>query len=441
MTRGRSRVWVALLAATVAVSGCASWIGTSEGPPLPGERIPVLAVDDTLAPDPRIQDLAVRLPPPFANDDWPQTGGVASHAVHHLAAGDNLQEIWRVSIGRGGDSESVLLTQPVIRNGRIFTMDTALNVRAFEAATGAPIWSVSLNPKNEENVLPGGLALGDDRLFATTGAGEVVSLDPASGEVGWRRKLPAPIHAPPTVRGGRVFAVTLANELFALDDETGTVAWSYVGLTEVAGLIGGAAPAASDGTVVAPFSSGELIALRAENGRVLWTETLTALRRTDPVSALPHIRGEPVIDRGKVYAVSHSGRTVAVDMRTGGRIWEQAVGGAQEPWIAGDFLYVLSSEAELTCLSARDGRVRWVRPLQRFEDATDKENVIAWVGPVLVSDRLLVANSLGRIEAVSPYTGAVLGSVEVNSGIALPPSVAGGIVYFLTDRGELIAFK
>ena len=129
------------------------------------------------------------------------------------------------------------------------------------------------------------------------------------------------------------------------------------------------------------YSSGEIVALRLENGRVVWSDSLTALRRTDPVSTLAHIRGRPVIDRGRVVASSNSGRTVAIDLRTGSRLWEQGFGSTYGAWVAGEFIYLMSTNGEIVCLARLNGGIRWVRQLQRFEDEEDKEKPIFWSGP------------------------------------------------------------
>ena len=127
------------------------------------------------------------------------------------------------------------------------------------------------------------------------------------------------------------------------------------------------APRYRASTVVVPYSSGEIFALRVENGRVIWSDNLAALRGLNQISSLADIRGRPVIDRGLVLAISHSGRMVAIDQRTGGRAWDRDIGGVEMPWVAGDFIYLVTNESELVGLTRRGGRVRWIRPLPRFE--------------------------------------------------------------------------
>ena len=95
------RFLILIVLSLAACSGDSSWFGGEDKPPLPGKRIPVMLLERQLAADPRLSTLPIRLPPPVVNPDWPQAGGVASHAMHHLAAKDNLKLAWSADIGTG----------------------------------------------------------------------------------------------------------------------------------------------------------------------------------------------------------------------------------------------------------------------------------------------------------------------------------------------------
>lgn len=433
---------VALAAAWI--SGCGSgYFGLEkDDPPLPGQRIPVLALGSNIKPDPQIANLRVTLPTPDRNNDWPQPGGIPSHVMHHLAASGKLERAWRVDIGAGSGSDAQLMAQPVTDGARVYTMDVEADVRAYDLQSGDQIWRTDLEPdEDDDGILGGGVAVSGGRIFVTTGFAFVIALDASTGKEIWRRRLTGPMRAGPTVYRGRVFAITIANELFALDAEDGRQLWTHTGIVETAGLLGGAAPAAGEGVVVVPYSSGEIVALRVENGRVLWSDALAAIQRTNPVSSLAHIRGAPVIDRDRVFVVAHSGRMVAINLRSGSRLWEQGIGGTHAPWVAGDFVYVLSNNNELVCLSRREGRVRWVQQLPRYEDEEDKEDPIVWAGPVLVGDRLLVTSSLGDIWTLSPYTGEIGDRKEAPGPVLIAPSVAQETVFLLTEDADLVALR
>lgn len=425
---------------TLLAAGC-SWF-EEEKKPLPGERIPVILQDADVTPDPRIADLRVMLPPPQANADWPQAGGYPDHAMHHLAVSGNLQRAWAVDAGAGSSANRRLLTPPVVAEGRVYTMDIDFDVSAFDAQTGGRIWSHSLNvPDDDDEAFGGGLAVAYGRLYVATGYGALFALDAREGKVLWQKPLPGPVRGAPTVSDDRIFVVTIDNQLSVLNATSGEKLWSHSGLSESAGLLGAGSPAVTAGTVVVPYSSGELFALRMENGRPFWSDNLISVRGLDAMSSLADIRGNPVIDRGLVYAVSHSGRFVAIDQRTGARAWERSISGVETPWVAGNFIYLVGTSGELYCITRRDGRIRWVQPLPRWSDPEDKEGRIKWSGPVLAGDRLIVPGSHGEALSVSPYTGELLGSIELPEGVNLAPVVAGGTVYFLTDDGQLIAYR
>lgn len=437
------RLWKIALIAGVALllGGCDTWFGKHKEP-LPGKRLSVLSHAQTMSPDPEAAQADILLPPPSPNADWPQAGGYANHAMHHLEVGEVLREAWSVDIGAGANDEERIVATPIVADGLVFAVDTETEVSAYNVQTGARVWSVNPTPDDEdEGHMSGGLAFEDGRVFLTTGFGQVVAFDAKTGKELWRRSLDGPMRAAPTVRGGRLFVITLDNKLYALNARTGETLWTYSGTLETATLLGEGSPAVDEGVVVAPFSSGDLVALRIESGRVLWTESLTSARRTDAVSTLSQIRGRPIIDRGRVYAVGHGDTAVALDLRNGQRIWDRQIGGIESPWIAGDFLFMLTNDWELICLSRNNGRVFWVTSLPRFEDEEDKKDPIVWTGPILASDRLIVAGSQGEALAVSPYSGKILGRLELPDGVSVAPIVAGGTVYVLTNDAELVALR
>jgi len=431
-----------LVSALPLLAACDTFLGSPEDPPLPGERVSVLRLDRTLVADPSISDLRVRLPRPYENAAWPQAGGDPSHAMYHLALPDSLSVQWSADAGEAASDDQRLLSEPVVAGGRVYAMDAASHVSAFDAGSGDRVWRVDLTPEDEDDDLfGGGLAVDGDRLYVTTPFARVFALDAATGAVAWESPVPAPMRTSPTVNDGRVFALTIDNELVALAADDGRRLWSHQGVAEAAGLLGGGAPAVAGNTVIVGFSSGEIFALRAETGRVLWSENMAGVQRSDALSTLADIRGRAVIDRDLVIAVSHSGLLAAIDLRRGNRAWDRDIGGSQSPWVAGDFVYVLDNNGELICLTRDDGRIRWIQSLPLWEDEENKEDQIFWAGPVLAGDRLIVVGTTGQALSLSPYTGEILGAIELPSAAHLPPVVANGTLYFLADDAQLVALR
>ncbi len=455
----KSLTFALLAVVTVSLPGCdrVREIFQKDDPPLPGRRQSVLPQNTRLRADQTISDIRITLPRPVTNRNWPQASGLPSHAMHHLTLGKDPRRKWRVQIGRGSTDERTmfgsigltfqrsrrLLAQPVVGDGRVFAMDATAQVSAYDLATGRRIWRETALPKGEkEGDLGGGIGYSQGRLYVSTGAAEVIAFDAASGKVVWRAKLKAPARSAPAISNGRLFVVTVENEVVALSTAKGERLWNYTGVASETGILGGGTPAVANGIVIAPQSSGELVALRAENGHAIWTESIAATRRRNPVTSLTTITANPVIDRGMVFAVSNAGRLAAIDLRTGRRAWDLDIGGLETPWVAGKYLYVITNRGELAAVTRDDGKVRWVIRLERFVDDKDLvDGRPSWSGPVLASDRLVVAGSHGEALSVSPYTGEVLGWVPLDKGVMIQPVVASNSILFLDMTGRLSALR
>ncbi|MCK6454531.1 MAG: PQQ-like beta-propeller repeat protein [Alphaproteobacteria bacterium] len=438
----------ALLSLSILLGGCGlsdyfgGWFGQSPSPPLPGERIPVLLLRQDLEPDVRLAAVDVRLPAPQPNRDWPQAGGYPDHAMHHLAAGETLERRWDISVGSGSASDARMTAQPIVVAGRLYTMDVSSRVTAVDAASGKRLWQVDVQRDSEDSdAFGGGIAYAEGRLFVATGFAQVVALNAEDGKVVWRADMPGPMRSAPTAAGGRVFVITIDNQAHALSAEDGSKLWTHTGISETAGLLGGASPAVAQGIVLVPYSSGELFALRVENGKSVWQDSLSNARRIDALSSLADIRGKPLIDRGRVFAISHSGAMVSIDLRTGARAWDREISGVETPWVAGNYLYVLSTDNIVFCLTRDSGRVKWLRQLPRYIQPDKKKGPVTWTGPVLASDRLIVAGSQGRALSISPYTGDVLGELDLPEGVTIAPIVANETLYFITERARVVALR
>jgi len=433
-------VIVLLLLVFLGLTGCGLFGDKKQ--PLPGERISVLSLDRQLEPDPDVTKIPITLPPPVVNAEWPEPGGYPNHAMQHPALPDTLTQAWRTSIGEGASRYTRVLSQPVVAKGRVYAMDGGVQISAVDAATGNRVWQLDLKPEDERGTsFGGGVAYWNDRLYVSTGYAQVLALDPADGKVIWKTAVAAPVRSGPTVLDGRVFVVTVDNELVVLAADDGRRLWNHNGIPETASLLGSASPAVEGEVVVTAYSSGEIYALTVETGRPLWSDNFSNTRSVNAVASLADIRGRPVLDRGRVFAASHSGRLAAIDLRSGERAWEKDFGSVHSPWVAGDYVYVLSNDNELICLTRNEGKIRWVRQFPSYQDEKKKKDPMTWAGPVLGGDRLIVLSSAGDAISVSPYTGEPLGRVEMPAGGYLGPVIADNSLYLLTDDANLSAYR
>lgn len=463
MTPRRSTLLLAVLVtAALGASGCStvSRLNPFHGKDGPkeiaseGQRISIIPQDEVLAPAEALKGVDFSLPPVTTQADWPLPGGTPEQSVENVDAGANLSIAWRRGVGIGSSRAVHVMATPVIAQGRVYTMDGEAGVSAHDARTGAEIWRTNLRPndnRRDREAFGGGVAFADGKLYVTSGYRFVAAVDAASGKLLWRTRTDEPIHAAPTVSDGRVMAVSLDNSLLTFDTTTGAPGWTYQALSEPARILAASSPAVSGETVVASFGSGELVALRVANGNDLWDEALSRASRTSSLSEIRDIPGRPVIYRGDVYAVSHSGVFSATDLRTGQARWSLPVVGITTPLPAGDVVYVVSKAGQVICASRETGQIFWMHDLNKgfvskrrggfFGIGGQKITRPIWSSPLLSNNRLLIAGVTGELVALNAKTGEEEKRLDLGAPTLIGPVAAGDTVYVLTDTAQLIAIR
>lgn len=102
---------------------------------------------------------------------------------------------------------------------------------------------------------------------------------------------------------------------------------------------------------------------------------------------------------------------------------------------------MITNDAQLVCISRRDGRARWVTQLDLYREPDKKIGLITWAGPILAGGRLFMANSEGKALVVSPQNGEQLTRMSLAGSVSVLPIVANKTIYVLTDDGDLIALR
>jgi outer membrane protein assembly factor BamB len=406
-----------------------------------GRRISIIAFDQRVEAAEGLKGVDFFIPPALPQADWPQPGGLGDQNVEHFEAAPAFEVAWRRGFGKGSDRKVHITAPPIIAGGRVYVMDAETDLAALDAQTGAIIWkqSVHKRTKRDKDGFGGGVAFADGKLYVASGFRLVAQLDAQTGQPAWKRDTASPIHGAPIVSHGRMFVVSTDNELLTYDTATGAPGWTYQALVEPARILASSSPAASGDTVIAAFASGEVVALRSANGNDLWNNTLSKASRTSALSEIRDVAGRPVIHQGDVYAASHGGVFAATDLRTGQARWSLPIASIDSPWPAGDVVYIISQAGEVICVSRESGQVYWIKDLNA--GVKKSKNRALFSGPVLASDRLVVVSSDGRAIALNPKTGEVLKTIKIGSPVLVSPVAAGGMIYVVTDKGELVAIR
>ena len=434
----------AALALASSLGGCSVFGGEGKKKETPtiGNRVDILGTEADTKTDSNLAGIAVILPPPATNANWAQPGGNAAKSPGHATLADTAAAAWSAQVA-GASNRVRLAATPVVHGGKLFVIDTEARVSAFDAATGAALWSAMLDVDKDgkPSRFGGGVSTDGTLVYATNGVGDVAAMKIENGEIVWKKRPAGPLRGAPTISSGNIYVMTQDNQIYAIRAADGEPQWNAAGPIGASGIFGVAAPAAAQGTVIAGYSTGELAAYRYENGRSLWSDTLSRTAMSTTVSSLTDIDADPVIDRGRVFALGQGGRMASYELVTGQRIWEINIAGIATPAVAGEWVFVLTSDAKLLCVQRASGKIRWLSQLPRFRDEEDKEGVITWRGPVLVNNRLIAANSQGELYSIATADGTAALMADVKNPISVAPIVANNMLYILDDSGRVTAFR
>ena len=386
------------------------------------------------------------VPGPSGPADWSQSGGNAANNPAHASLAGSGGKAWRVSVGSSsggltsfGSSGPRIAARPIVYQGRVVVYGQNGKVTALSIANGGRQWTTQLRPEGEKDVATGGGVAGDSgRIFAATGYGSLVALDAASGRQLWTKQLEAPARSAPTAAGGKVFVVTQTNQVYAVNQEDGGDLWTYSGIPETAGLLSVANPAVSGNTVIVPFSSGEVMAIDVKSGSPRWIDAVNSSYRTQALSGLSDVTASPVISNGVVYATSIVGRTIAINVKSGERIWEQDAGSVHTPVVAGNAIFMIDLQDRLIALDRKSGSPIWSTQLPIIRTRKKRSN---WAGPVLAGGGLWMLSSDGKMGRVDPASGAIAWTRDVSEKVYVSPIAAGGKLIAISGNGNVVAFN
>jgi len=407
---------------------------------MPGDRRSVLGSTGDALAGATLSGASASISSTVALSDWSQPGGNAANAPGHvsLSGGDGAL-LWRAQTSAKVGKKGVRASAPPLAvGGRYYVYDAGGTVTALAGAGGRQ-WSVSLKPEGENSLTTGGgIAATGNIIVAATGYSELVALDAATGGRAWTYDLREPARGAPTAAGGKAYVVTTSNVLHAVNIADGSEAWTYAGIPETAGVLSAASPAVAGNIVVVPYTSGEVIAFDTATGDPKWSDSVIRAVRTSAVSGLSDVSASPVISNGMVFATGVSGRTIAVKLSNGERLWEENIGSAYTPAVSGNAVFLLDLDDNLVALNRASGKAFWSTKLPVVRK---KRFFSVWAGPTLAGNALWAVSNDGRLISVEPATGQILSDRKLPGPAFIKPTAAGGRLYVLAGDGSLSALR
>ncbi|MDR2646236.1 MAG: PQQ-binding-like beta-propeller repeat protein [Holosporaceae bacterium] len=375
------------------------------------------------------------------NSQFTQAHFNSSHCYAPLHFPTTLAtEFWKSSLDFESTPALKMTASPVVAEGKVFCIDAAGIVYAFDQNTGKRLWRRSVTLAGKDGQIGGAIAYDDSRLIVTSSFAEGFSLDARDGPILWRIKLPAPCKGDGlTIHNGKAFIMCSNSSVHCVDISGGKILWSHSGMIADTTFLGSSGIAVEDGVVCFAYPSGEVYALLEETGSVIWDAMLSKFSLTNASNAFSHPRASPVVKDGVAYFVSANEQTTAFDIKSGKQLWRNDYGGIQTPIVSGNSIFVFNSKSEVVCLNKNTGKKRWLAKL-----TTEEKELADWYGMILIKDHLLMISPSGRVIFLSVYDGKIKKTVNIGDEedvVSVNPVIADGIMYVLLNCGKIVAYK
>ena len=386
--------------------------------------------------------LSIVMPEQKNNLSWTHRNGNSKRNISHLYFSDEPELVWKSKIGRGNSAKFRITSDPVIMNNKIYVLNSQSTVLKV-TSDGSIEWQKKLTPPfdSEGDTSAGGIAVSEKKLFVSTGFGELYAISTDNGDVIWRQRFKAPLNSAPTVIDDQVFVMTANGQAFALDVEAGRIRWQQQSNLASAILLGGASVTAYANLALLPFDSGELTAVLKESGVRIWSASVASTRKGSARSNINNVTSDPVVFDGKIYTANQGGRLVALNAKTGERIWTNKSGSYSPVWAVDDSVFVMTDMAELKRLDKDNGTQIWATSLPQYPNIKKRNKSYAHYGPILAGSRIWVASSDGFLRSFEPTSGDLMSKLRVPSGAASHMAIVDGVMYMLSQNGYLLAFK
>jgi outer membrane protein assembly factor BamB len=305
--------------------------------------------------------------------------------------------------------------------GRVFALNFDGLLRAFDAASGAPLWSRQLSGQYAFSSPP--TAVGGAVYAGGAGsAGTLYAVAEQDGIIKWRAGVENGDHSSPAVSTTGVFVSYACNQAYDFSPSTGALIWHHSSSCEGGGgktpvlfgsrlyvrdtVLGNLVLDAATGAELGGVSTGPAPALSGSAGYFLTGSTLQARDVTSGAVRWSFtgdgtLSSAPIIDNSYVYIGSRSGKLYALDATTGANVWTGTVGAAVN---APDEQNV---SQPLTGLGAGDGLV--VVPASTLLVAYQSSRTVQFS-----SSTYTVSETAPRIDITLTRAGDTTSSASVN---------------------------
>jgi len=339
----------------------------------------------------------------------------------------DFDKLWSTGVGNG-QGDGFYRLRPAISGETIYAASADGEVVAVNRNNGKTLWEVDL-----DTALSGGVGIYGDGLLLGSSEGLVLKLDANSGARMWATQLRGEILSSPQSNGRVVVAQTYDGKLQGLDFTTGNLLWTYDSNVPVLTIRGTSTPIVNDDVVYAGFANGRVLALDMQTGGILWEVRVAISQGRSEIERIVDVDGTMELAGGTLYAASYQGSVVAIDVKSGRKIWQQKVSSFSGVSQGFGNVYVADEDGTLTAYLRNGQGVRWTQPALAYRELSR---------PTPVGGYVAVADLEGYVHVLSQVDGEFVGRVKVDGdGVRADMLTDGNVLYVFGNSGDLVAYE
>lgn len=330
----------------------------------------------------------------------------------------------------GVAANNYIRLKPLVMDKTVLVADNTGYMVAIDTEHSSISWQKQLDV-----VYPSDLG-GDESLylFGTRG-GEVVALDPATGNIIWKVAVSSEVLAKPVLAEGIVIVKTVDGLITGLDVRDGKQLWIYKRDVPALTVRGNSTPLIHQGAIITGLDNGRLVILELKTGKLKWEKIITLPQGRSDTDRLVDLDADIIVQNNIAYIAGYQGRLVALDLTTGEFAWLRKMSAVNNMVLENNKLYITDARSHVWALDAQSGATIWK------QEAFTSRNLTS---PVLMGEYIVLADSRGYVHVIAKSDGHHVSRILVDeSPIDIKPVIAGHQIGVITQSAKyfVLGFK
>lgn len=327
---------------------------------------------------------------------------------------------WQVPLGGKGSVGFA----PAVRANAVYAASPSGDMVSVDPATGQQNWrTVAGKP------LAGGVGADATVVVVGTNKAEVLAFD-AGGKPLWQTTISSEVAGPPQIAEGIAVVWSLDGRIFGLSTTDGNRKWVYQRTNPPLSVRRYPGGIVSRGATFVGTAGGKLLAIDVATGTLGWEGNVTTPKGATELERLADITSLPAVDARQVCAAAYLGRVACFDVARGSLIWSRDFGSLGGIALDNRYLFITDDKGAIQALDKTTGASVWKQDklTQRFPS-----------GPVVVGDYLGVVDAEGYLHLLDRSDGSLVGRVATDGKLPLSQPTAAGDAAIWQSASSLIS--